>query len=229
MTGLIASEWLKIRSLRSLWWALGLTAVAVVAASAIDRNDAFPLAGYMVLMVAATASGASTMVGEYTSGLIRATAVAVPARAEVVLAKSAVVAVLWTVTSAVIAAASYAVAAPQNPVGVTEALGAVLVAPVCALVGLGLAVLLRHAGVVHVTWVLLLLAAPQLLAGDHAVARALHHAMILPGWQRLTLAFGSPEVAGDLYTTSATAWLAYLLWPGAVLAVAILVHRRRDV
>ncbi|GAA4947049.1 hypothetical protein [Actinoplanes utahensis] len=229
MTGLIASEWLKIRSLRSSWWTLGLTAAAVVAASAIDGDDAFPLAGYLVLIVAAAGSGASAMVGEYSSGLIRATAVAVPARSEVVLAKAVVVAALWTVVSTAIAAASYTVATPADPVGAAEMFGAILVGPACALVGLGLAVLLRHAGVAYVTGILLLVAAPQLLTGDHPVTRAIHHAMIVPGWQRLTLAYGSPESVGDLYPTPTAAWLAYLLWPLAVLAIASLVHRRRDV
>lgn len=229
MTGVVAAEWLKTRSLRSVWWAVGLTAAAVLVSASLDAEGAFPPAGYLVLMVVATGSGASTMIGEYSSGLIRATAVAVPARSATVLAKAVVVTVLWTVAGAVIAAGSYAVANPERSAGVAEWLGAILVAPVCALVGLGLAVVVRHPGTAYVTGVLLVVAVPQLLAGDQSVVRAIHHAMIVPAWQRLTLSYGAPEAVGEIYTTATTAWLAYLLWPLAVLAVALAVHRARDV
>jgi ABC-2 type transport system permease protein len=229
MIDLIASEWIKVRTLRSVWWALGLTAAAVVASAAIDGEGAFPLAGYLVLLVVATSSGAATMIGEYSSGLVRATSVAVPARSAVVLAKAAVITMLWLVAGSVIAAGSYAVASPERSVGVAEWLGAILVAPVCALIGLGLAVLLRHGGAAYVTGVLLMVAVPQLLSGDQATVRAVHHAMIVPAWQRLTLAYGDPAVVGEIYTTVTTAWLAYLLWPVAVLGAALVVHRTRDI
>jgi ABC-2 type transport system permease protein len=229
MTGLVASEWLKTRSLRSVWWSAGLTVVAVLLAAAIDRDGVFPLAGYMVLIVVATSSGAAAIVGEYASGLIRATAVAVPARSHVILAKAVVQICLWTVVSAVIVGGLLIVGGPVTTVTAAEILGATLLGPVCALVGLGLAVLLRQAGAAYVTGILLLLALPQLLTGENAVVRALHHAMILPAWQRLTLAYGPPEAVGDVYTSATEAWLSYLLWPSVVLGAALLVHRRRDV
>ncbi|MBB2946921.1 hypothetical protein FB565_006689 [Actinoplanes lutulentus] len=230
MTALIASEWLKARSLRSTWWTLGLTVVVVLASAAIDSEDTFfPLAGCLVLIVAATASGASAMAGEYSSGLIRATAVAVPARSAVLLAKAAVITLMWTVVGVGATAGSVAVAGQSRMPGMPETVAAILVGPVCALVGLGIAVILRHAGAVYVTGVLLLVAAPQLLTGDDPAVRAVHHAMILPGWQRLTMAYGAPEAVGDLYTSATTAWLAFLLWPLVFLAVALAVHRRRDV
>jgi ABC-2 type transport system permease protein len=229
MIGLIASEWLKTRSLRSVWWSAALTVTAVLLAAVIDRDGVFPLAGYMVLIVVATSSGAAAMVGEYASGLIRATAVAVPARSDVVLAKAVVQICLWTAVGAVITAGLLIVDGRATTVTSAELLGAILVGPACALVGLGLAVLLRQAGAVYVTGILLLVALPQLLTGDNPVVRALHHAMILPGWQRLTLAYGSPEAVGDLYTSATAAWLSYLLWPAVVLGAALVVHQRRDV
>ena len=33
MTDLLAAEWLKVRSLRSTWWTLGLVALAVLVAA----------------------------------------------------------------------------------------------------------------------------------------------------------------------------------------------------
>ncbi|MEV6343735.1 hypothetical protein [Actinoplanes sp. NPDC051851] len=230
MTGLIAAEWLKTRSLRSTWWALGLTTAAVLGASALDRDGAFPLAGYLMLIVVATGSGAAAMVGEYSSGLIRATTVAVPSRAELIMAKAVVLATYWTVAGALIAVGSYATAQSPGPMpGATAFVAAALVAPVCALVGLGLAVVLRHAGATYVTGVLLVVLAPQMFGGNHDSTRAVNHAMIVPAWERLTLAHGSPEAVGAAYTTATEAWLVYALWPLLAVAAAVLAHHWRDV
>ncbi|MFC7529696.1 ABC transporter permease [Actinoplanes sp. GCM10030250] len=246
MRDVIAAEWLKTRSLRSTWWALGLTAAVVIGSAATSAQmkqtsegfavgDAFPLAGYLALVVVATSFGATVMLGEYSSGLIRATTVAVPARAEVVLAKAVVVAALWTVVGGLTALGSYAVArlllpgSADGPATVTAVLGATLLGPACALIGLGLAVLLRHGGVVHVSGILLLVLVPQLFSSREELPRAINHAMIVPGWQRLTLGYGSPEAVGVLYTSVTAAWLAYALWPLIVVAVALAVHRRRDI
>jgi ABC-2 type transport system permease protein len=100
---LVAAEWIKLRSQRSTPWTLAVTALvvigsAVVAAHADYANfphyspaeqhdhgfslsDAFPLVGYLTLMVVAASTGAATVVSEYSSGLIRTTTVAVPAAA----------------------------------------------------------------------------------------------------------------------------------------------------
>ncbi|WP_326552625.1 hypothetical protein [Micromonospora sp. NBC_01813] len=247
MRDVIAAEWLKTRSLRSTRWTVGLTALGVTGATAVsaytkdpgaefELSDAFPLAGFYVLIVVAVSSGASTMLGEYSSGLIRATSVAVPARAQLVLAKAVVAAALWAVAGAVMAGTSFAVAALilddvtlSRPGTGTALLAAVLIGPVCALIGLSLAVLVRHSGAVYVCGILLLALAPQLFPTSHTLPRAINHAMLFPAWQRLTQAYGTPEAVGDVYTTATQAWLAYVMWPLTLLVAAVFVHRRRDV
>lgn len=128
-TDLLAAEWIKLRSLRSTYWALGASAFAIVAFNAnAARTDGYPVhtatqraehvemalrdafnPGAAMIMVLAVASvGAITVVGEYATGLIRTTFAAVPARRSVMTAKIAVVTAVMTVYGAVVAAASFA-------------------------------------------------------------------------------------------------------------------------
>ncbi|BCY11559.1 ABC transporter permease [Actinoplanes sp. L3-i22] len=261
MTALIAAEWLKLRSLRSTWWTLGLTALTVIVGAAMSAreeyanfprlspqqqlehgfalSDAFPLMAYLILLVIAASSGAATMVSEYGSGLIRVTLVAVPARSRVLLAKVIVVAAAWTVTGVCGAAGGFAVsqwilsgrdanAALSDPGTLTALAGATLVAPVAALIGLGIAVLLRHGGASYVAAIVLLVLVPQLFTAKQHPGAEIRHTMVLSAWQRLTEAYGPPQFLGDTYPPAAEAWLAYLCWPLAFLSAAFLVFRRRD-
>ncbi|MFJ3333170.1 ABC transporter permease [Streptomyces sp. NPDC086766] len=130
-TDLLAAEWLKLRSLRSTYWALGATALAVVAFNANAARadytnyphyghviqahflswalrDAFTAGAAMILILAAASIGAITVVGEYATGLIRTTFTAVPDRRALMAAKVTVVAAVMTVYGAVIAGASFA-------------------------------------------------------------------------------------------------------------------------
>jgi ABC-2 type transport system permease protein len=247
MRDLIAAEWLKVCALRSTRWTVALTALALVAAAAIAAqtkpaseeyglSDGFPLAGYLALIVVAVSSGAATMVSDHGSGLLRATTVAVPARAELLLAKAAVLAALWTVAGAIMAFAAFTTAGSilgslsfTAPGTLTALIAATLIAPVCALIGLALAVLLRHGGATYVSGILLLVLAPQLTGTGQETTRAIKHAMIVPAWQRLTQSYGPPSAVGDLYATATQAWLAYALWPLLLLLAAVLTHSRRDI
>ncbi len=105
-----AAEWIKLRSLRSTYWVL---LAATVIASGIgllvcnadagqwprmtpgQRAGFDPMAdaftGFAVAQLLFAAIGVLTMTGEYSSGLIRTTFVAVPARRAVLAAKAAVV------------------------------------------------------------------------------------------------------------------------------------------
>lgn len=183
---LLASEWIKTRSLRSTPWTIALTVLFVIGSAAVATladsaarsgpadflpYDAYPPAGYWTLILVAGSTGALTMVSEYSSGLIRTTTVAVPARGSVVLAKAAVTAALWTAVGTVISTGSFLVSqailserhggVPLTHPGVFRALVAsALLAPVCALIGLGLGALLRHSAATMVTIVLTLLMLP---------------------------------------------------------------------
>ncbi|MCX5210423.1 ABC transporter permease [Kitasatospora sp. NBC_00240] len=259
---LVAAEWIKIRSLRSTPWLLGLVVLVAVGAAGLVSfadydaipgrdpgspweptfalHDAFPPEGYLMLMLAAGSLGAIAVVSEYGSGLIRTTTVAVPARGSVILAKAAVQLLLWTVVGAVTVTCSYllswsildgrdagiAITAPGAP---TALAATVLLGPVCALVGLGLGTLIRHAATTVLAGVLVLLILPTLiLPANNRSTVDLNHMLVLSAWQRLTRTWGSPS-AVDHYASYAGSWTVYALWPLVAVALALVVVRRRDV
>jgi ABC-2 type transport system permease protein len=92
-------EWIKLRSLRSTWWALAVTvagAVGVAVAVGVNTEDAAAdltnnaLAGIAVGLLLTGVLGVLAMTGEYSSGTIRATLAAIPNRPLVLAAKAAV-------------------------------------------------------------------------------------------------------------------------------------------
>ncbi len=253
---LVAAEWIKLMSLRSTPWTLGLTALVVLGSVLVETRGqyahaspvqpefalraAFPVFGTMVLMLVAVSVGAIAVTSEYGSGLIRTTTVAVPARGSVILAKSVVVAVFWTVAGVVLSTASFVVSqailsgrdtgiAIGHPAALTALLGASLLAPVCALTGLGLGVLIRHTAGTLVTGVVLLQLVPPFLSPTLAWSAALNHAMILSAWQRLAENYGPPRVGGYPYASLAESWIVYAAWPLVAVVVASIVVRKRDV
>jgi hypothetical protein len=252
---LLASEWIKVRSLRSTPWTIGLTLLFVVGSAAVatlaDKAagsgpveflpfDAYPAAGYWTLMLVASSMGALTVVSEYSSGLIRTTTVAVPARGSLVLAKAAVTAALWTAVGTAASTGSFLVSqaildghhagVPITHPGVFRALVAsALLAPVCALVGLGLGVLLRHAAGTMVTSVFTLLMLPTMFSESNRWSADIKHALVSTAWSRLVQNWG-PEPGSLGYTATVPgSWIVYTLWPLITLALAVLVVRRRDV
>jgi ABC-2 type transport system permease protein len=96
----VRMEWIKLRSLRSAWWTLGITAAAAVGiAAAVGRAVRVPdgddivnsvLSGIAVGMLLIGALGVVAMSGEYSSGAIRSTLAAVPNRRVLLAAKVAV-------------------------------------------------------------------------------------------------------------------------------------------
>lgn len=252
---LIASEWIKMRSLRSTPWALAFITLSVIGSGAVaalaDKAagsepgsflvyDAFPSTGYMTLMLVAGSMGALTVVSEYGSGLIRTTTVAVPARGAVVLAKAVVTAVLWTAVGTAASIGSFLVSqaildghgagVPITHADVVRPLVAsALLAPVCALVGLGLGVLLRHAAGTMLTSVFALLMLPTMFSASNRWSADIKHTMVSAAWTRLVQTW-KPDPASLGYTaTLPGSWIVYALWPLAAVALAVLVVRRRDV
>ncbi|MFJ3307517.1 ABC transporter permease [Streptomyces sp. NPDC086549] len=252
---LLASEWIKMRSLRSAPWTIALTVLFVMGSAAVATLadhaagsgpvgflpfDAYPQAGSWTLMLVAGSAGALTVVSEYSSGSIRTTTVAVPARGSVVLAKAAVVAALWTAVGAVVSTGSFLVSqailngrhagVPITHPGVFRALVAsALSAPVCALVGLGLGVLLRHAAATMVTSVFVLLMLPTMFSESDRWSADIKHAMVAAAWRRLVQNWG-PDPGSLGYTATVSgSWIVYALWPLITVALAVLVVRRRDV
>ncbi|MFI5817189.1 ABC transporter permease [Streptomyces sp. NPDC051643] len=252
---LLASEWIKMRSLRSTPWTIALTVLFVVGSAAVATladeavpsgppdflpYDAYPPAGYWTLILVAAGMGALTVVSEYSSGLIRTTTVAVPARGAVVLAKAAVTAALWTAVGTATSTGSFLVSqaildghhagVPITHPGVFRALVAsALLAPVCALVGLGLGVLLRHAAGTTVTSVFILLLLPTMFSESNRWSADVKHALVSAAWNRLVQSWApDPGSLGHTATVPGS-WTVYTLWPLITLALAVLVVRRRDV
>ncbi len=92
-------EWIKLRTLRSTWWTLAITAAGATAmAVAIGFNTKNAagdltnnaLAGIVPGLLLTGVLGVLVMTGEYTSGMIRATLAAIPRRPLVLAAKAAV-------------------------------------------------------------------------------------------------------------------------------------------
>jgi ABC-2 type transport system permease protein len=99
-------EWIKLRSLRSTWWTLVVTAAGTIGiggavglntrnASGDLTNNA--LAGVVPGLLLVGALGVLTMTSEYSSGTIRATLAAIPRRPLVLAAKAAVFGVVTLV------------------------------------------------------------------------------------------------------------------------------------
>jgi hypothetical protein len=168
----LASEWHKLRTVRSTWWALAaVTVFNVVAAGVLgivlpktlsasqqaSHRDPVQLMliGLHLSQIAIGVLGVLVITGEYTSGMIRASLAAVPQRRLLLAAKTAVLAAAATAAGLATSWAAYfafgAFVPSGSPMrmslsdpGVARAVtGAGLYLAVLALLGLGLGALLR--------------------------------------------------------------------------------------
>jgi len=165
--GVTTMEWRKLRSVRSTWWTLAVFAAAMVGLAILIglKTPAHPdpsydptengFAGLAIGQLALGALGVLALSTEFTSGSIRATFAAVPRRGWVLAAKAAVIAAVALGAGEVLAFASFAVGQAAVPhadvhaaLGQPGVLRAVLMAgaypALIALIGLGLAALIRH-------------------------------------------------------------------------------------
>jgi ABC-2 type transport system permease protein len=109
----VVSEWTKLRSLRSTLWSLGVGVLLTIAFPVLfatvtathwahmslhERADRHPLdialAGVNVAQLAVAVLGVLVITGEYSTGMIRSTFLAVPKRLPVLWAKTGVFAVV---------------------------------------------------------------------------------------------------------------------------------------
>ncbi|MER7501948.1 ABC transporter permease subunit [Nonomuraea pusilla] len=259
-TDLLAAEWIKLWSLRSTVWLLGLGTLAVVALAAQSSLDAYQswpdftamekarfdplgeafsaLAACLVVIGAGTL-GALTIVGEYATGLIRTTLVAVPARHRVVAAKLVVTGAVTLAAGALISAGTFGVsqailsgrgvaASPADP-GVLRVLAAnALLAPVSALVGMGIGALVRHTAAAVVTVCAALVVVPTFFRPT--VHQWLNDLYALAPFYVWRTCLGLPLVRDDpALPTVAGSWAVFALWPMVAAVVAVVVVRRRDV
>lgn len=160
----VAMEWVKLRTLRSTTWALGLGLAASIALGVIagyNTRDAGGdptsnvLAGILIAQVVLGVLGVLAMTGEYSSGMIRLTLAAVPRRSRVLAAKATVWAIAGIVAGEITTFASFGLgiavlrpSVPRPSLGDPVVLRAVVLTglylALIGLAGLGLGVIIRH-------------------------------------------------------------------------------------
>ncbi|GAA4633375.1 ABC transporter permease [Actinoallomurus vinaceus] len=262
---LLAAEWTKLWSLRSTYWTLLLSGLAIIglnvnAAVADHHNwprydadiraifvpiwamrDAFTQIAGLMLMLAAGSVGAITITGEYGTGLIRTTFAAVPARRSLVTAKLIDVTVVMLGYGTVVAGASFwASQAILSGRGVGMSIGypgafqavaaSAVLAPVCALVGMGIGAIIRHSAATMVVTTAVLLLLPMCFTDHYRWTADIKHALPAMAWGRLIdLGYGRFGFTVRRPTTTTEAWIVLALWALGAAAVAITVVHRRDV
>jgi ABC-type transport system involved in multi-copper enzyme maturation permease subunit len=120
MIDALRAEWIKLRSVRSTYWTLGLAVVAMVGMGALfaprfthltpaeqaSINPAsYSLSGFFLAQLALGVLGVLVMASEYSTGSIRASLTALPQRPTLLAAKAIV---LMIVTVPVAMASSFA-------------------------------------------------------------------------------------------------------------------------
>ncbi|MCO5973691.1 hypothetical protein [Actinoallomurus soli] len=204
-------------------------------------RDAFTQVAGLVLMLAAGSVGAITITGEYGTGLVRTTFAAVPARRSVVAAKLVDVTVVMLGYGALVAGASFwvtqAILSGRHvgmSIGYPGAFQAVaasaLLAPVSALVGMGLGAIIRHGAATMVITTAVLLLLPLCFTDHYRWTADVKHALPASAWGRLIdVGYGRFGFAVRHPTTTTEAWIALASWAIAAAAVAVTVVHHRDV
>jgi ABC-2 type transport system permease protein len=193
----VRAEWTKFRSVRSSRWSSAALVAVVVGASALlagvqhgewasmsgsDRHELLtdPVGGTLMLgmlwgSVVAAVLGVTVISGEYSTGAIRSTTLAVPRRWRFLAAKAVVLATAVFVTSEVAAFVAFFVArailSPQVPMSLAHRGTALAVAGVglCvtmfALFAMALGVVIRHTAGAVAAALVLVVVVPTLAAG----------------------------------------------------------------
>jgi ABC-2 type transport system permease protein len=204
LVDVVRSEWTKLWSVRSTYWALLATAVAIVSLAAVFAASgpsppadpaAYGLSGFFQAQLGAAALGALAITGEYATGSIRATLTATPQRLAVLSAKTIVIAATTAAVGIAAAFAAFAVAARvfagrgvavalTDPGALRAVIGAGLYLAVLAVLALALGAVIRSSVGTIAVVVALMLVLPG-IAG------------VLPaGWQDGVVAY-LPAEAGQ--------------------------------
>ncbi|QGV78467.1 ABC transporter permease [Streptomyces ficellus] len=175
----LASEWTKIRSVRSTMWTLGvmvllMVGVGLLAVVAINATDTdmggepvlgLGFNGVLLGSICVVTLGVLTISSEYGTGMIRTTLTACPSRSRVLAAKAIVfflvTLVVTSITAALVAAMQSAMLDGGSATGeqwVRATLGAGLFTAVLGLFAMAVGALVRHsAGAITIMIGLMLL------------------------------------------------------------------------
>jgi ABC-type transport system involved in multi-copper enzyme maturation permease subunit len=255
----LRSEWTKLRSLRSTWWTLASYVTISVGFCALVtylvagrwntvgaenqqalRDDPIGLIlepGAQFGQLAVAVLGVLVIAGEYASGSIRSSVLAVPRRRDLILAKAAVLAAVVFGIGEVVAFGSYALAAPfvgkhgdlsiSDPTVLRALVGTGVYLALIGLFALAVGALLRHVGAAIAAVIGLILVVPGILAS-------------LPGRVGVYLSDYAPggvigqrvmsTGTGEGWHTGPIAALAIMAaWTLLALALAAAALHRRDV
>lgn len=191
ISGLLRSEWTKLRTVRSTMWTLGVTVVLGVGVSALacaetrvhwatTGQSGFDPAGLSLIGVfigqfAIGVLGVLVMSAEYGTGTIRATLSAAPRRPLLLLAKVVVFGAVALVVAEVVAFVAFflgqaLLSAPaihatlSTPGALRQVAGSGLYVCVLGLLALGLATIIRHTAGAIAAFVVILLVLPPIVA-----------------------------------------------------------------
>jgi ABC-2 type transport system permease protein len=235
----LRAEWSKLRTLPDFALLLALTVVLTVAVSAAsaaaggagpDRVHA-ALLGVQLGQAVAAIAGVQILAGEYASGLIHATLLAVPRRSRVLGAKAALLA--GGVAAAALAALAGSALTgwlllPSLPAGplLRAVTGSFLYLILIALLGLGTAAAVRNTVAAAGVVLSLLYVVPVIMG-----------MLIDPHWQRLVYQLSPASAVQSVQTTVAMSALPLGPWPSlavtagwsaGALALGLVLLTRRD-
>jgi ABC-2 type transport system permease protein len=254
---LLSSEWTKIRSVRSTVWALVLLVVLTLGFTVLingltaaqwDKTDASQqadiradpvrqilAAGFQLSQLTICVLGVMVITSEYSTGMIRASLLAVPKRIPMLAAKSVVFAVLVFIVGEVAAFPSFFIGASilhkHAPVGLSDpgvlraVIGAGLYLAVLGLFALATGALVRHTagGITGVIgFVLVLAPLAQLLPGS--LGKHVHAYLPTEAGHLIAQAQQGPD---DLLSP----WQGFgvfCLWTAVLLVLAAFFLERRD-
>jgi ABC-2 type transport system permease protein len=256
--GLLTAEWTKLRSVRSTMWSLLAFMVVAIGFSALiaaviantwnnPGNDASHVtlltdptavlfgAGFGLGQLAICVLGVIVISGEYSTGAIRSSLLAVPRRIPLLAAKAVVFALLDLVVSAITVFAVFfittailrsRVSITLSQPGVTRAcIGGILYLTVLGLFALAVGGLIRHTAGAIATVIALVLVVPPLIS-------------LIPGTIANHVHGYLPNVAGQLVAQSSqqpadvlSPWQGFgvlCLWTVVLLAACGWLLVRRD-
>jgi ABC-2 type transport system permease protein len=242
---LLRSETIKILTLRSTWWSLGLTVAFslgisfLLALVAVDNGGGFAPATLLTApiqftMLVAGIVGAIVITGEYSTGMIRSTLTAEPRRGAVLAAKAIVVSLIMAATTLLTYALASIVTAAMVSAGLDWSDPSSSVVPLAlgvasmvafTLIGLGFGFLVRNgagaiAATVGVLFVLPVVVSLFAIAGER--------------WQWLldTAQYLPMNAAGSLTVPGATDLagpaIALAAWAAVPVLLGWITLRTRD-
>jgi hypothetical protein len=248
----LGSEWTKLWSLRSTGWTLATLFVVTVGFSVLaawgtsanlDRAEArgpidvtnIALGGVLFGQLAIAVLGVLVISGEYSTGGIKSSFIAVPQRLRLVVAKGVVFTVVALVVAAVTCLVSFFVgmtffAAHDVAVGLGDphvlraVIGAALYLTVSGLLGYAIGLILRHtAGAITVVVALLFIVPIVLNVIPADIVRSINKYFLGSAGQHVAEVLPAPDALGP--------WTGFLVFAAetAVLLVAgALLVKRRD-